>query len=251
VTDLAFEKVARTFVLTPRLVRLVRTLRSETCDKPAVTKDAVSLAQHLVVDNALGASFFNEASTFGELSLQPTDLASLDATLLPVSFHFGSVRLLVLLVGYWTSRLFLLGLVDSLLLVAPSASGAIDASAVHDEEAAMARSALMTVQHTVHAAAGAANRAVHRSDEMRLVMLLQAAYGAWGRVWKRLAGGKETGLGLGERAEQARTMQRMCFELANGLLEASRLDPIPEVGFEFLVELFAGGPLLQDVVFGE
>src|SRR4051812_27444916 len=75
VSEQALKKLAHSFILIPRLARLVRHLR-HSLDERDFEEEAIDLAKHLFrmhVDDA----FFSEAKTTGQLRLETTSLSDI------------------------------------------------------------------------------------------------------------------------------------------------------------------------------
>jgi hypothetical protein len=239
----AWMRLVHSFILIPRLARLVRLLVASANDT-GVEEEAVDLAQHLFT-NRVDAEFFRQAKASGELRLEPTIFPE-TVEAVPTSYRFGSVRLSVFLASYWASRLFICGLVEALIAAAPFASLLFDVDAMHDEDSRVATDALMAAQHTFTAAqhtftVAAVDRTPYRGDEMRLLMLIEAAFGSWYRLEKRLeASGERPGK---EELERATRMKRLCLDMANRLQVVSQASPVTEIGLEAVINLCSGGPL--------
>lgn len=232
----AWTKLAHSFILIPRLARLVRLLTASP-DSIVIKQETIDLAQYLYT-NTVEADFNHEAKTSGELALEPTIVPEI-ATAVPTSYRFGSVRLSVFLSSYWSCRLLICGLLEVLIATVPFASPLFSAQAIHDEDSRLATNAFMAVQHTLTAAAS--DSTLHRAHEMRLLMLMQAAFGSWYRLEKRL---NESGEAMKqEELHRTKRMKQLCLHFVNRLQAVSHANPLTEFDLEALVKLYSGGPL--------
>ena len=239
IVEQALQKLAHSFILIPRLARLLRRLRNSSGDR-GVEEEAIDLAQHLFT-MSMDDEFFSQAKTTGQLRLEITVLGEI-VEAVSMSYFFGSLRLSVFLESYWTCRLLICGLVEALLAAVPVASLIFDANALHDEDRRMAIDALMAVQHTLKESV--VDRSQFRGNEMRLLMLMHGAYGSWGRLEKRLKASME--MSENEELSLAIRMKRLCLDLVNRLQLTPQGNVVSEHVLEAVTKLYAGGPLFRN-----
>jgi hypothetical protein len=236
----AFTVSAHTFILIPRLARYVRALRNSpsTARGSGMESEAITLAQHLLASK-LDANLLDQALAAGELQCEQTIIPEM-AAVVPISYRINSLLLSMLLLSYWTCRLHVCGLIDALVEATPSAPRFLDTAALREEDADLASKALMCVQQTMQIVTAtelsAADRVRHRGEALRLVLLLEGAFGAWSR--------QERTAQTADGAQYAAEMKHLCLDELNTLLSALQIPTMSLADTEAVLDLFTGGSTL-------
>lgn len=236
--------MARSYVAIPRLARLIRHLKAS--PKTAILEQqVVDLARHLYA-TTIDPNFFSEATSLGELWVEPTVLDDL-TDIMPTSYGFKSSKVVSLLAIYWIARLLICGLVEKLVSTVPSTPLFCDRDRVEAEDIRIASEVLMVVQYVFTGLADTDTEMV-RIKQLQLLSLLQMAFGAWCRMGKRQetsvqeGGSEEAREGKIQRADM---MKRLCLDLGNRLTKCMQLPLMDMESMEATSEMFTGGDIVQ------
>ncbi|KAH8655765.1 hypothetical protein BX600DRAFT_72962 [Xylariales sp. PMI_506] len=236
------------YILLPRLTRLIRELVTSsadpcTADAPS-QHEATALMRHLFFD--LNADRYAlEAMSSDQLCLQPTTHPAVPTELVPCSYRFGSIRLTIFLTTYWTARMLLCGIIETVVLAGEDIDcGDIltdeEISEVRAADVRCATSALMAAQdtltktdniaHDVKGNAGCSNDTTVQSEQLRLLLALQMGYGSWCRAAKRalLATNAGNSTPYGEDIEALGKAEASILQI--GLMKQLTLDLMHVVG---------------------
>ena len=240
-TQEAWQTMAQSYVVIPRLARLIRELIASP-ENEISQLEVIELAQHLYC-STIDPNFLSEASSLGQLWEVPTTYGE-TADVIPISYGFKSRKLASLLVMYWMSRLLICGLVDKITSTVPITAQFFGAH-VEAEDLLLATEVLKMVQYGFTSSSDVDNDTV-RMQQLQVLSLLQLAFGSWYRMEKRAV---STMIGSGEeregKIERAVFMKQLCLDLGNKLMGGMQLPLMTMSSMEVVSEMFAGGPQVQ------
>ncbi|KAF2488358.1 hypothetical protein BU16DRAFT_532370 [Lophium mytilinum] len=196
--DTACQAIMQQFVRIPRLMKLVRAYLQDPCNLTLGT-EAVDLARKLYLSNL---DTLVSKALLDLTDVVPTTSPDL-RDFFPESFEYHSVKILDLLVHYWTCRIFLLGLIQS-LCDTPYFSTAFSLQDVIEEDERVAGYILMSSEF-------AASVKPMPTGAVVMILPLQISFGAWYRSERRESY-------CGERWNRAVCMKNWSLDSSNGCL---------------------------------
>ncbi|KAF2816019.1 uncharacterized protein BDZ99DRAFT_493930 [Mytilinidion resinicola] len=221
--DTACQAVMQQYVRVPRLMKLVRTYLQDP-NNLILRNEAVDLARKLYLSNL---DSLVSTALVDTADLVPTNSPDL-REYYPDSFKYHSIKILDLLVHYWTCRVFLLGLIQTLCST-QYFSSSFPLEEIIEEDERAAGYILMSSEF-------AASVKPMPTGAVLMIMPLQIAFGTWHRSERRQGF-------YGERWNRAVCLKKWSLDSSNEYLSiwGGREQSTDEL--EAKTRAFEGAPL--------
>ncbi|KAF2097766.1 hypothetical protein NA57DRAFT_76574 [Rhizodiscina lignyota] len=233
----AIKACIRQVVQIPRLICLVRLLNADPSGD-VVREDSVDLAESMYTsDIELKIARLMQQSVEEVPTTVPDHKESV-----PLSFAFESVQVYELLVRYWTARILLCGLIQTLCTVVTVTPPSFDLYAIQAHELEAANNIAKSMDYATTTCPSFPLIA------LRILLPLQIAFGAWHRLelraLRRSCEFADITGSIKSEVDEARRRKRWCIEMINNIQEKWNCPLTRYDELEAKTGMFSGGALM-------